>query len=395
MADKIEIGPEGDPKVVFGVDTAHRPNPFTSPGRDYSYDGAGKLITIRDRVSLTCIFIYEPSEIWDKFAEIKTELEHGTMDFRYYRDSIIVLNLKTSEHVGSPRYENITPSGTPGELANHVKFTMDVISEKGSFWGNWILDVDRTVEVESSAEEEGGNVERRTITVRGEMTPSLAIIESFIGQADIDKLETVKYSYQPDKNVWSATSTIKQKSNTGIEAFHESISVTGGGQELSFFQRTGSRLPLKIVGKMREFIIVITGEVRGPDISKLRIPARTAAGLTPKQRGVKGKSEKTRTGKVQRLLGKSGATEFSIGIVESNPDGSPKTFSLKYTEIYKRAVEEDKIQRLIQTDYQLRTVADILAGQAVIPTVQIGFLEGANWSWGWIESAEGGGIPPW
>jgi len=380
MADKIEIGPEGAPKVTFGVDTAHRPNPFTSPGRDYTYDGAGKLVAFSDRVSLTCVFIYEPDEVWDKFAEIKTQLENGILDFRYYRDDVIMLNLKTSDHVGSPRYENITPAGTPGELANHVKFTMDVIAEKGSYWGTWVLDVDRNLEVESRPTDEGGNIERRSITVRGEQVPSLSIIEGFVGRGELDQLESLKYSYQPDKNVWSASAVMKKESITGIDSFHETISVTGGGQESNFFQRTGSRLPLKMVGKVRPVVIVIMGEVRGPDLGKLRIPSR--ARVTGTRKGVKAKGG-TNLRTSAKKLGKSGATEFDVSIVESKPDGTPRTFAVKYRETYKRALKESEIFSTVKTDYQLSSIEAVLAGQTAMPILTFGI--GANWTWGFHE----------
>ena len=397
--DYIEIGPEGAPYVTFGVDTSHRPNPHTNPKRSYNYDGAGKVTGIVERVDLECWFSYEPTEIWQKFREIQAALEAGIMDFRYYRPSVgltPVLNLRAADHVASPRYEVVDSEKKDGELANHVKFALRIVAERGKDWGKDVVEVDRNIERMSTPEDEGGNTEVRTIRVRGYEAPAKSIIESFLAEGRQADLEAITYRDRPDQLVWEANARFKKKSTSGIDSFHESVSVSGGGQPLTFFGLSGSRLPLKFVGKHVPFAIIITGEIRSVDIQALRLPSRRSVGmLFSGQDGIKGKATggtgAQKIGAELRRLGKSGATQFEIAVIESNPDGTPKKYALRYTETYMRAALEDDIIRIVQADYFLASIDDIKKGASV---TQFGvgknasFFEGINFGnlkWGWVQ----------
>lgn len=397
--DYIEIGPQGSPYVTFGVDTSTRPNPHTNPQRGYAYDGAGKVTGIVETINLECWFKYEPEEIWQKFREIQAALERGIMDFRYYRPGATtnpVLELRAADHVASPRYEILNSEKKDGELANHVKFALRIVAERGKDWGSEVVEVDRNIERQSTPDEEGGNTETRTIRVRGYEEPSKAIIESFLSDGKLKDLESIVYRDRPDQLVWEATARFKRKSTTGIESFHESISVSGGGQPLNFFGRSGSRLPLKFVGKHVPFVIVITGEMRAVDILSLRLPSRRSVGLLfSGQNGVSGKASgqtgAQRISEELKRLGKDGATQFEIAVIESNPDGTPKKYVLRYTETYKRALYEDEILSVVQKDYFLNSVDDIKRGASVAEKgvgKHTSFFSGTNFGnlrWGWIQ----------
>jgi len=365
MADKIRIGSTSLGWFEFGVLT-QRPNPLTNPIREYIHDGAGKLTSIIERVSLNCWFVYEPDEIWSKFDEIREKLENGIMDFEYYRDSTKVLELRRIDHVASPRFSNITPSGTPGTLANHINFTMDVIAEKGSLKGGGhgtkVLSMDRTVRLSSKPREIGGEEEVRSATARGEKAPSLSIIDSHILDpefAQAEDLDVITYEYRKDQLGWVGTATYRKRPTAQpgggqIETWTETISVAGGGGPISYFQRTGSRLPLPFLGKKRPVIITISGAMEGANPLGLRIPQRV------------GGSGPDATLKI-RNLGKSGATEYEISVSRTYPDGSPKTFRLSYRETYKRSIEEDNIFGIVQNDYALSTIQQIAAGITPFP----------------------------
>jgi hypothetical protein len=369
MADRILIGTD----IEFGAEPA-KPNPLTTPQREFVYDGAGKVAKLIETISLDCWFVYEPSQIWQKFAEIKQRLERGIMDFKYYRDATLVLELKTSDYVASPRYTNIVPKTTSGILANHINFSMNVIAEKGKDWGAKVLSVDRTINQSVKPFSKGGNVETRAITVTGEETPSMAIIDDFIQEMDLSQVDTIEYEKKPDQLVWSARVNLNKSSSSGgapardLVDFKESISVTGGGQGLNFFRRSGSRLPLQMSGKKQEFIIVVTGEVKSRSLLDLRFPQRGMAGMPgAKETGAKGKGKVVAMPPIQpstirKKLGQSGAIEFAVSIAENNPDGSAKTYSLRYTETYKRAVEEEEIQSIVVSDYKIRSLSDVLNG---------------------------------
>jgi len=379
--DKIRISKAGQ-IFEFGV-LPGRPNPLTNPQREYVYDGAGKIMRVVERISLDCWFVAEPTEIWNEFDAIKEHLEYGLMDFYYIRDTTTVLELKRSDHVASPRFENIIPTGTPGTLANHIHFRIDVVAERGTVkgegYGAPVIDVNRATDL-IQEDGPGGTREEKVATVRGHKEAALTIIDAYIlapEETTEDELQSIKYTHEPDQNRWTGRAvygkkTTNQPGGGSVETWTETISVSGGGQVLNFFPRTAGLLPLEMYGKIRPFVIVVTGEMEGPLIQGLKIPSRPGMGATALS-GPRSKTRNSSTSKEKlRKLGKSGATEFDIAVSRTHPDGSPRTFRLRYKEIYKRALYEEQIIPTIGADYLLATILDIAKGTPVFPSSLVG-----------------------